>query len=287
MGDLEVPTVGTGCAPVGGKVDFFGMRTISVVCPTFNSTDFIDQTLDTVWDQSRLPDELILSDDGSGDTTVEHLRKRIDQRGDGIRCQVLANPHRGPGAARNTGIRAATGDWIAFLDSDDIWTPEKLARMEAAIEAQPEANFFCHDELRVEKNGRTTPLIYGRRHRPDRPLPPQIYHANMFSTSAVVCRRELLLQHGLFDETLMSAQDYELWLRLSPHIQPVFIHEPLGQYREREGNITSGKLLRRMRNELKIAAMHRDMVGPHRMLIRVARILLSYTRQYAKARLGG
>lgn len=259
------------------------MPFISVVCPTFNSAAFVERTLDTVMAQSRRPDELIVSDDGSEDATADLVERYLAERGEGIEWRVLRNPHRGPGVTRNGGIEAASGEWISFLDSDDLWEPGKLARVEAAIAEMPAVNFFCHDEQRIERDGRVSPLEYGRCHRPEHPLPPQLYFANMFSTSAVTCRRELLTRHGRFDETLMSAQDYELWLRLSPYITPAFIHEVLGKYVERAGNITSGKLWRRMRNELRIAWMHRSMASPPLVVARVARVALSYARQYVAA----
>lgn len=249
---------------------------IAVVCPTFNSATFFEKTLATVLGQTRKPDLLVISDDGSSDGTVDHVQRYLEQHANGVRFQVLANGHGGPGAARNAGIRVADCEWIAFLDSDDRWMPRKLERMERAILEWPDANFFSHDEVRLSREGRTTPLRYGRNYCRDLPLPPQLYFSNMFSTSAVTCRRNLLLRHGGFDETLMSAQDYELWLRMSSEIEPVFLNEVLGQYVERGGNITSGKLSRRMYNELLIAWKHRGMVSAARMSVRIGRIALSY-----------
>lgn len=260
------------------------MTTISVVCPTYNSKTFVERTLESALAQSRRPDELIISDDGSTDGTPDAVTKFLEKQGERNEWQVLRNPHRGPGATRNAGIRVARGEWIAFLDSDDLWDLGKLERVEAAIRNAPQANFFCHNEGRISKDGGVSLLEYGRRYRPEKPLPPQIYLANMFSTSAVICRRELLLRYSGFDETLLSAQDYELWLRLSPDLKPVFINEVLGKYVERAGNITSGKLLWRMRNELRIAWMHRGLVSPGWVLARGFRIALSYARQYVVTR---
>jgi len=256
------------------------MVKISVVCPTFNSSGFIEKTLRTIIDQSRKPEEVIISDDGSSDHTPEIVERFILNHGDGITWKIRRNTHRGPGAARNVGVANAEGDWVAFLDSDDLWHSEKLARVECAILANPKANFFCHEEQRVERNGRTSRIEYSPRFRPERPLPPQLYFRNLFSTSAVTCRRDLLITYGYFDETLMSAQDYELWLRLSPHVRPIFIPTMLGYYVERAGNITSGKLYRRMINELRIAIMHRNLASLPLFVLRISRILLSYSRQY-------
>lgn len=261
------------------------MPSISVVCPTYNSVEFVARTLDTVMAQTRRPDELIISDDGSSDDSVEVVETYLQKHATGISWRVLKNAHQGPGATRNRGIEAASCDWVAFLDSDDLWEAEKLARVEQAMLDRPTANFFCHNEQRIDKAGRTSLLDYGRRYDPQSPLSPQVYLANMFSTSAVVCRRELLVSHGGFDETLMSAQDYELWLRISGDLEPVFIEQVLGKYVERDGNITSGKLINRMRNELFIAWMHRKMVSLPRMMVRVLRIAAAYLRQFVLSRL--
>lgn len=262
------------------------MVKISVVCPTYNSAQFIESTLETVVRQTRLPDEVVISDDGSRDDTLAVVERFAAARGAGIVWRILRNEHRGPGATRNAGIHAANGEWIAFLDSDDLWETNKIACILQAIDKQPGANFFCHDELLVGKDGTKSTLEYGRRYREEHPLPPQLYYSNMFSTSAVVCRRDLLIGHGCFDETLMSAQDYELWLRLSPVMRPVFVHEVLGKYVERAGNITSSGMKRRLKNEVRIALMHRAKVTPPWVAVRLGRVVLSYARQFARAKLG-
>ena len=261
------------------------MRKISVVCPTFNSALFVENTLASVLTQKLPPHELIISDDGSSDNTVEVVENYLRKYSVAFSWRVIRNSHRGPGATRNVGILNAEADWIAFLDSDDLWEENKLELIANAINSNPDVNFICHDELCIEKNGNTFNLIYGDRYRLDRSLTSQLYLANMFSTSAVVCRRDLLIEHGGFDETLFSAQDYELWLRLSQSIRPLFVRKILGRYVIREGNITSGNLLGRMRNELRVAWMHRAMVPPALVITRFARIIISFLRQYVLARL--
>src|SRR5680860_905758 len=115
------------------------MVTISVVCPTFNSSKFIEKTLMTIVDQSRKPEEVIISDDGSSDRTPEIVERFILNHGDGITWKIRRNTHRGPGAARNDGVASAKGDWVAFLDSDDLWHAEKLERVEHALLANHQA----------------------------------------------------------------------------------------------------------------------------------------------------
>jgi glycosyltransferase involved in cell wall biosynthesis len=255
-------------------------QSISVVCPTFNSAAFLTATLEAVMGQTLAPMELILVDDGSSDDTVQvaeifflRARKKFD-------CKLLKNRHRGPGSARNAGIQVAGGDWIAFLDSDDLWLPDKLKVMVEAIALHDDKNFFCHNELRLRLNGKESLLNYAERYRPGYSLFVQLYHSNMFSTSAVICEKKLLLERGGFDETLSSAQDYELWLRLSPHIRPFFVEQVLGRYVERMGNITSGRLYTRMMNEIWIACRHAGGVSIWSGVRRMGRICLSYGWQF-------
>ena len=89
---------------------------ISVVCPTCNSEEFIEPTLIALFNQTRMPDEVIFVDDGSTDNTVNFLKKFVKLHGRTIRCVICENDHRGPGASRNLGIEVALGEWIAFLD---------------------------------------------------------------------------------------------------------------------------------------------------------------------------
>lgn len=258
---------------------------ISVVCPVYNSRAYVQRTIDALYGQSILPDELIVIDDGSSDGTPEFLQAYVDSLHKPVKFMLLKMEHRGPGAARNAGIANATGNWIAFLDSDDIWFPEKISSLINCLKQNPNVNFVCHHEEYVRMDGSRSVLSYASRYSSKRPLTEQLYQVNLFSTSAVACRRELLMEHGKFDATLMSAQDYELWLRLSPHIRLLFIESVLGQYVERPGNITSGRVGRRMLNELRIAWQHRQFTTWRGLPVRILRILMSYTKQYLRNRI--
>ena len=255
---------------------------ISVVCPTYNSEKFVEETLLCVFHQTRLPDELILIDDGSDDETVQVLKNVTFHYRERVKCIIIENKHRGPGAARNEGIKVATGDWIAFLDSDDIWYPKKLAEVEKSVIRDKGINFICHSEISRSLNGKPKRLDYHQKYDPLNPRPQQLFHANLFSTSAVVCKWDLLVDGGGFDEYLMSAQDYELWLRLSPTIDVFFLNECLGEYIHRSDNISSGNLKKRFKNELKIAYKHRQLVNKSRFVFRIIRILMSFFLQLVR-----
>lgn len=232
----------------------------SVVCPAYNSSGFITATLQAVINQTRLPDELFIIDDGSSDDTVSVARTFLKKYSP-VPFTILEQHHLGPGAARNAGIRASKSQWIAFLDSDDIWYPKKLAYIEALTDQEKGSNFFCHNERLKNLDGSVTEVDYSKNYIPEQPLPEQLYRKNFFSTSAVVCSRSLLLQWNGFDETLSSAQDYELWLRMSPDVHPFFVHEILGDYVMRKGNISSSRFWRRVWNMIRIKIRHRNKVS--------------------------
>ena len=248
---------------------------ISVVCPTYNSASFVLRTLESVVSQVYPPFEIVVADDGSTDETISAVRNFLNGN-PGTKSQVIMNSHRGPGATRNTAVHCASGEWIAFIDSDDVWLPHKLQVVAQAIMTHSKANFFCHSEEKIQQNGTRDLLDYGRLFDPQKPLPFQLYYRNFFSTSAVTCRRSLLTESGLFDEFLMSSQDYELWLRMSPEIKPYFIEDVLGFYCEREGNITSSRLWSRWKNMVRIAFRHRKKATTAGSLYHLLRLTAAY-----------
>ena len=248
----------------------------SVVMPAFNAATYIERTLATVAAQTYPPLELLVVDDGSTDDTcaiVESFGATVAA----FRVLLLRTAHRGPGAARNAGVRAARADWVAFLDADDLWRPAKLERARAAIEEYPDSNFFCHNERVLHVDGHESVNNYGAAHDPSRPLAAQLYERNLFSTSAVVSRRDDILAAGGFDEGLPSAQDYELWLRMAPRLRPTFLDEELGSYVERIGNITTTRRWRRLGNIVRVHVRHRAYVGTTTFMMTVLRHVAAYT----------
>lgn len=216
------------------------MPHISVICPTYNSAAYIERTVQSILQQTVSPAQVIFSDDGSRDDTVGVLqRQRAAFERAGIAWILLQHAHIGPGGNRNRGIQQASGEWVAFLDADDLWAPGKLAAVAETIRQQSEVNFVVHWEEFVQLSGARQVLRHGSAYRGLPDLGRAVYRHNAFSTSAVVCRRSLLERCAGFDATLPVSQDYELWLRLAPQIRLAVIESVLGTYVERPGNITS------------------------------------------------
>ena len=160
--------------------------------------------------------ETIVVDDGSSDDTPDRLRAFRD------RVKVIAQSNRGVSAARNAGVAHAGGEYIAFLDSDDRWLPEKISTQTAFFVSHPDA-LICQTEETWIKNGK--PLFPRTRHkkRSGMIFEPSL-ELCLVSPSAVMMRKDFFLDVGGFDESLPACEDYDLWLRISM-VHPVYLIE--------------------------------------------------------------
>lgn len=192
---------------------------ISVIIPTYNRQGFLLQAVESVFKQTVADYELIVIDDGSTDGTGEGLKPYEN------RLQYIYRENRGVSAARNTGLQAARGDWIAFLDSDDYWLPAKLETQVRFFAENPRALICQTEEIWIRHGRRVNP------HKKHRKFSGDIFSPSLIrcivSPSAVMIRREFLNQIGPFDESLPACEDYDLWLRISCRFPVFLIEEPL------------------------------------------------------------
>lgn len=184
------------------------MSTVSVIIPTFNRALSVRRAVSSVLFQAFRDVEVIVVDDGSDDDTRYQLapfRRFI---------RVISHPeNRGVSAARNTGIRASGSPWIAFLDSDDYWLPEKLSAQMAFHEENPEAVVSQTEEIWIRKGRRVNPR---KKHlKPSGEIFVPSLRLCLVSPSAVMVKASLFDEVGLFDEDLPACEDYDLWLRIS------------------------------------------------------------------------
>ena len=191
----------------------------SVIVPTYNRGHLLPRALNSIAAQTQTPLEVIVVDDGSTDDTIAILRREYPD------VVIFQETHRGVSAARNRGIQASRGDWIAFLDSDDEWLPEKLARQNAALVSTPTI-LLCHTEEVWVRNGvRVNPM---KKHaKRGGAIFEDCLPLCCMSPSSVVVHREVLEDVGVFDESLPACEDYDLWLRITSRYPVVFIDEPL------------------------------------------------------------
>ena len=192
---------------------------VSVVIATHNRAHTLSRALDSVLAQSQPVHEVILVDDGSEDHTPALVASRYPQ------VTTIRQPNRGVSSARNVGIRQASGTWIAFLDADDQWLPDKVAMQLAAIQSQPQCRIVHSNEIWIRNGVRINPA---RRHEKSggwifqRCLPLCV-----ISPSSVIIHREVFEAVGCFDEELPVCEDYDLWLRICARYPVHYVEQAL------------------------------------------------------------
>lgn len=196
-----------------------GNPLVSVIIPTYNRGWILPEAIDSVLVQEFTNFELIVVDDGSTDNTASIL----DRYGKDI--HVIRQTNQGVSAARNSGIRHAKGELISFLDSDDLWLPRKLLRQTAFFEAAPHVLICQTEEIWVRNGCRVNPK--NRHQKPSGDIFSRSLHLCLVSPSAVMMRRTLFDDIGLFDEQYPACEDYDLWLRISSRHPVSLIDEPL------------------------------------------------------------
>ena len=192
---------------------------VSVIIPTYNRGWAIKEAVDSVLAQDFTDFELIVVDDGSTDNTQDILNSYKED------IIVLHQGNKGVSAARNRGIASASGQYIAFLDSDDLWLPQKLSTQVDFFNANPEA-LICQTEEKWIRNG-----IFVNPKKRHRKLSGNIFEQSLYlclvSPSAVMMKRSLFEKAGMFDETLSACEDYDMWLRVSCRYPVYLIDTPL------------------------------------------------------------
>lgn len=207
---------------------------VSVVIPTFNSERWIRGALDSVLAQTHPRREIVVVDDGSKDGTVDVLLSY----GDAIK--VVRQPNAGAYAARNTGVAAGSGEFVAFLDADDRWEPAKLERQLALFANRPEVGLVFSDGLVVGEGIRPYRFLEvspGARGRVFRAL----VRRNFIPQSSVVIRRSLLDRLGPFAPVRLAA-DYHKWLQAALVSELDYVDEPLITYTVHGSNISRNLL---------------------------------------------
>lgn len=195
------------------------MATVTVIIPTFNRAHILKKCLDSVLSQTRTVDEIIVVDDGSTDNTATFIQEQYPS------VQYLYQKNQGVSAARNSGIETAKGDWIALLDSDDEWLPDKLNKQLTALKQNPEYFIVHTNELWIHngkpKNQKQKHRKYGG-HIFEKCLPLCV-----ISPSSVIIHRSVFENIGMFDHSLPACEDYDLWLRITARLPVLFIDEEL------------------------------------------------------------
>ena len=192
---------------------------ISVVIPTFNRLIYLERAIKSVLNQTISVNEIIIVDDGSDDGTSEFIHSNYPN------LKYIFQSNSGVSAARNTGIKAASSNWIAFLDSDDAWVTNKIQKQITELELNPEMN-FCHSNEIWIRNGKEI-----KQKNTHKKFGGFIFNKCLdkcrISPSTVICRRSLLIKLNGFDEDLAICEDYDLWLRITSNNPVIYIEKPL------------------------------------------------------------
>jgi glycosyltransferase involved in cell wall biosynthesis len=209
------------------------MPRISIVIPAHNCETTITKTIDSVLKQSFTDFELIVIDDGSQDKTLEVVSKINDPR-----IKVLSYPKAGANVSRNRGLALAQGNFISFLDADDIWSPDKLASQIQALENDSNAKVAYSWTDYIDDNDKF--LLAGTHITANAEVYEQLLITNFLESGSnpLICK-ETILTLGGFDESLTAAQDWDMWLRLANKYNFVCIPQSQILYRIRANSLSS------------------------------------------------
>ncbi len=192
---------------------------VSVIIPSYNRVEWLPKAVESVLEQSLVPTELIVVDDGSTDGTSELLAEQFPT------VRVIRQENLGVSAARNAGIWQAKGQWIALLDSDDYWLPNKLEAQIDVVQSDSGIKVIHTDEIWMRNGIRVNPM---KKHsKPTGWIYPQCLPLCCVSPSSVLIHQSIFAELGLFDESLPACEDYDMWLRIFAKMPARLVDKPL------------------------------------------------------------
>lgn len=208
----------------------------SVIIPNYNQQIYVQKAIQSVLDQTCRDFELIVVDDGSTDASRSVIEKFKD------RVKIICQENKGLAAARNIGIQAARGEFVSFLDADDIWLPTYLETILSLITEHSGASIYYSRAQSIDNQGNALPQIFGAS------IHPVNTRADMFETllkanylipSTITARKDVIADAGYFDQTLSACEDWDLWLRIAPDHQFVGTNKILVRYRVHSESLSS------------------------------------------------
>lgn len=223
---------------------------VSIIVPLYNASRFIDNVMGSIANQDYENYEILFIDDGSTDDSVQKIRNCNSSR-----VKIFSKNNEGPAKARNFGIMQATGKFVAFHDADDAWHTSKLSKQVALFQMRPSLGLvFSNAHYVAMDSGK----VLGES------IPPGLDAKNITKalmtrgcfilTSSVIIRRDVLVAVGMFDDSLIFAEDWDLFFRISQHYEVDYIRQVLLEQRAHRGSITSdeSKRHRRIQDERRV-----------------------------------
>jgi glycosyltransferase involved in cell wall biosynthesis len=223
---------------------------VSVVIPTYNRAGYIGEAVASVLAQTFQDFEIIIVDDGSTDETANIVHAIQDSR-----ISFLTQEHRGVSAAVDLGWRAARGEYIARLDSDDRWLATLLQELVAVLDADAAADVVYARAQGMDADGKPLPQLIGTAERfPGETLKSLIY-GDFVCPGAVLVRRSAIARVGGYDESLIANEDWDIWIRIAQHAYIRYVPRVLAQYRYHPQNLTrttSDRMERVMQDRVRV-----------------------------------
>ena len=209
---------------------------VSVIIPAYNAMTYLPVTIDNLIRQTFTNFEVLIVNDGSSDDIVEWFSQVCDRR-----LRLISQANQGISQTRNRGIIEAKGEYVAFLDADDLWHPSKLQKQVSCLDSYPQISLVHSWLLLIDKLGRSTGKVL--KYNLSGWVEPQLLERNQIGCQSVMIRRRCFDFVGLFDPKLRTIEDWDMWIRMSRRYQFMAIAEPLTYYRQHVDSMTNNWLI--------------------------------------------
>jgi len=208
------------------------MPKVSVIIPAYNAMAFLPETLESVLNQTFTDLEVLIINDGSPDDIVEWASEIQDSR-----VKLISQENQGISGARNTGIWSSQGEYLAFLDADDIWEANKLEKQVECLDKNLDVGMVSSWISTIDSNGNLINIY--RNYKEGNELKRELFRSNIiFCGSTALVRRMCFEKVGFFERSLSSAADWDMWLRIAIHYSISVIKEPLVRYRRHPNSMS-------------------------------------------------
>ena len=213
-------------------IDEIAAPKVSIVIPAYNAMTYLPATLASVFNQTFSDFEVLLVDDGSTDSIQTWVAQTVRDS----RVKLIYQVNQGLSAARNTGITHSQGKYIAFLDADDLWNPIKLEQQVQWLDTHPAVGLIYNWTALIDSAGNPTGRVLGSEIEGD--VLPEMLQRNFIDCPSVLVRRQCFDRVGLFDCTLRSVEDWDMWIRIAGVYPFAVTRAPLVYYRQHPTNMS-------------------------------------------------
>jgi glycosyltransferase involved in cell wall biosynthesis len=239
----------------------------SVIIPVYNGAKYIERALNSVLAQTLQSYEIVIVNDGSSDNSDELIKFYIKQHPE-VKIKYIAQENRGLGGGRNTAIKNSSGEFMALLDQDDLWYPNKLEKVHRIFSMHSEVDLVCNNEA-IRRNGKVIgDSSYGPNNRDM--FRCLLFKGNCLSPSAVAFRKKVVDDIGYFSEDtkrIHFTEDYDFWLRIAKkNHRFYFFAEVLGEFSIHDSNFSFNDMEKIIKNTINVIDFHYSNYEPKKMM---------------------